>query len=240
MNDLFEDEAFAAELVIGTLDPAERAEAEDRRQRDPSFARFVGEWESRLSPLLAAMPDIEPSPQTIERLRAEIRRLQAARPESSSSANVVQMRRQISIWRYATAGSLAMAAALGLWIAQVEFTAPRQSQTYMAVLQQGSGSPLFLVSLDLAKRRMTVVRSAAATDAGKSFELWMIGADQSAPRSLGLLDAPAAMHPTLPDVDPGMISNATYAVTVEAKGGSPTGKPTSAPLYTGHLVTDPR
>lgn len=240
MNELSEDEALAAEFVIGTLDPAERAEAEDRRLRDPSFDRLVDEWEARLSPMLAAMPDIEPSPQTIERLRAEIRRLQAERPEPAASGNVVQLRRQVSVWRYATAGSLAMAAALGLWIARAEFAAPLPTQTYMAVLQQGGGSPMFLVSLDLANRRMTVVPSAATTDIGKSFELWMIGADQSAPRSLGVLDAPAAMHPALPDVDPGLISNATYAVTVEVKGGSPTGKPTSAPLYTGHLVTDSR
>lgn len=238
MTELPEDEALAAELVIGTLDSAERAEAEDRRLRDPLFDRHVVEWEARLSPLLAAMPDVEPSPQSIARLRDEIRRLQAMRPEPVLSGNIARLRRQVSAWRYATGASLAMAAALGLWVARAEFTTQRPAQTYLAVLQQGKGSPLFLVSLDLADRRMTVVPSAATSEAGKSFELWMIGADNSAPRSLGLLDAPAAMHPALPDVDPALISNATYAVTIEPKGGSQTGKPTSAPLYTGHLLTN--
>lgn len=238
MTEMSEDETLAAELVIGTLDSRERAEAENRRLHDPAFHRFVIEWEARLAPLLTAMPDVEPSPRSIDLIRAEIRRLQSARPEPGASGNVVKLRRQVNAWRYATGASLAVAAALGLWVAQAELAAPLPPQNYVAVLQQGGGSPLFLVSLDLANRRMTVVPSAATTEAGKSFELWMIGADKSAPRSLGLLDAPSAMHPALPDVDPGMISNATYAVTVETKGGSPSGKPTSAPLYTGHLLTE--
>ena len=90
MNELSEEEALAAELVIGTLDPAERAEAEDRRLRDRSFDRFVDEWEARLSSLLAVSPDVEPAPQTIERLRAEVRRLQAERPEPVPPGNVVR------------------------------------------------------------------------------------------------------------------------------------------------------
>jgi anti-sigma-K factor RskA len=36
--------------------------------------------------------------------------------------------------------------------------------------------------------------------------------------------------------DPSIVRNATYAVTVEPSGGSPSGKPTSAPVFTGKLI----
>ena len=36
--------------------------------------------------------------------------------------------------------------------------------------------------------------------------------------------------------DPSVVESATYAVTLEPAGGSPTGAPTSAPLWTGKLV----
>jgi anti-sigma-K factor RskA len=35
---------------------------------------------------------------------------------------------------------------------------------------------------------------------------------------------------------PDLINNATYAVTVEQAGGSPDGKPHSAPVFTGKLI----
>ena len=38
------------------------------------------------------------------------------------------------------------------------------------------------------------------------------------------------------DFDSGTINNATFAVTVEPAGGSPTGQPTSAPIFTGKLI----
>jgi anti-sigma-K factor RskA len=36
--------------------------------------------------------------------------------------------------------------------------------------------------------------------------------------------------------DPDVVSNATYAVTIEPKGGSPTGVATGPIVYTGKLV----
>jgi anti-sigma-K factor RskA len=40
----------------------------------------------------------------------------------------------------------------------------------------------------------------------------------------------------LASYDADTIKGATYAVTVEQGGGSPDGKPTSAPLFTGKLI----
>jgi anti-sigma-K factor RskA len=74
---------------------------------------------------------------------------------------------------------------------------------------------------------------AAQAPAGKSYELWII-APKQAPRSLGVIDA-ATGERRLAD-DRSMARNVTYAVTVEPKGGSPTGKPSGAPVFYGKLV----
>ena len=43
-------------------------------------------------------------------------------------------------------------------------------------------------------------------------------------------------RPVLADYDAGTINSALYAVTVEQAGGSPDGKPHSAPIFTGKLI----
>jgi anti-sigma-K factor RskA len=36
--------------------------------------------------------------------------------------------------------------------------------------------------------------------------------------------------------DPAVVKDATYAVTVEPRGGSPNGKPSAAPVFFGKLI----
>lgn len=52
----------------------------------------------------------------------------------------------------------------------------------------------------------------------------MIGADDFTER------------PALAGYDSDVINGATYAVTVEQEGGSPSGQPTTAPVFTGKLI----
>ena len=77
----------------------------------------------------------------------------------------------------------------------------------------------------------------AAAEPGKSYELWMISDRLGAPRSLGVIgEGDFTERPALASYDPGIVRNATYAVTVEPSGGSPNGKPGSAPVFAGKLI----
>ncbi|MEO5614071.1 MAG: hypothetical protein ABIR04_03990, partial [Cypionkella sp.] len=49
--DLPEDEALAAEYVLGSLDLAERSAAEARLRLDAGFVALVNDWQNRLSDL---------------------------------------------------------------------------------------------------------------------------------------------------------------------------------------------
>ena len=240
MTELTDDDALAAELVIGTLDSAEREAAELRRRRDPAFAALAEAWAAQLAPLLEAVDSVTPPGTALQAILSQIDGLRSDRNRGDTGGRVIQLRREIRTWRVATAVTTALAAGLGLWIAIAGGFTRGPVRTYMAVLQTGDAGPAFLVSLDLGKRRMTVMPASAPVTGDRSLELWMIASKEAVPQSLGLIDASAPVRTVLPDVGSDRISNATYAVTLEPRGGSPTGKPTSSPILAGHLVEEPR
>jgi anti-sigma-K factor RskA len=68
-------------------------------------------------------------------------------------------------------------------------------------------------------------------------QLWYVAAGQ-APRSIGLLDRPET-RAALPAAAQGSdLTAATWAVSVEPRGGSTTGAPTGPVVYSGKLIRD--
>ena len=111
------------------------------------------------------------------------------------------------------------------------------SAQYVAVLQKDGGSPAFILTVDEATKKFTVRRVGPPADLGKSYELWLISDKLQRPRSLGVIGSGNfTARPVLASYDADIVKGATYAVTIEQGGGSPDGKPTSAPVYTGKLV----
>jgi anti-sigma-K factor RskA len=102
------------------------------------------------------------------------------------------------------------------------------SAQYVALLQRDGGSPAFILTVDAATKNFTVRKVGADAEPGKSFELWLISDKLPQPRSLGVIGgSDFTARPVLADYDAG---------TVEQAGGSPSGKPTSAPVFTGKLI----
>jgi len=118
----------------------------------------------------------------------------------------------------------------------VEVPSPKPAE-FVAVLQRDASSPAFLVTFDLDKRLLTVRTVGAERQAGMSYELWLVSDKFPAPRSLGVIGAgPYTVRRPEPDYDAVIINRATYAVSLEPQGGSPTGAPTGPVLYTGKLL----
>jgi anti-sigma-K factor RskA len=114
---------------------------------------------------------------------------------------------------------------------------PAPSAQYVAVLQKEGGSSGFILTVDGASKNFWVRRVDASAEPGKSFELWLISDKLPQPRSLGVIDSgDFTARPVLASYDPDLINTATYAVTVEQAGGSPDGKPHSAPVFAGKLI----
>ena len=185
----------------------------------------------------------------------------AAPPSTVDHSNVIQLAGRARRWRNVASFVTALAAALVAMLAvqvyrpevlpealrpkpriqtvEVKTPAPSPvpSAQYVALLQRDAGSPAFILTVDAATKNLTVRRVGADAEPGKSFELWLISDKLPQPRSLGVIGgSDFTARPVLADFDAGTINAATYAVTVEQAGGSPNGRPTSAPIYTGRLI----
>jgi anti-sigma-K factor RskA len=114
--------------------------------------------------------------------------------------------------------------------------APPSAQ-YVAVLQKDGGSPAFILTVDGTTKNFTVRRVGAQPEAGKSYELWIVSDKLQRPRSLGVIGGNEfTARPVLSAYAPEVVNQATYAVTVEPEGGSPTGVATGPIVFTGKLV----
>ena len=119
---------------------------------------------------------------------------------------------------------------------QVEVPSPKPAQ-FIAVLQKETFAPAFLLTFDLDKRLLAVRTVDAPKVAGRSYQLWLNSPKFSSPRSLGAIGSEQFVtRPQLAAYDSTIISSATYTVSLEAEGGSPTGVPTGPMLYSGKLI----
>jgi anti-sigma-K factor RskA len=105
------------------------------------------------------------------------------------------------------------------------------------LLQKDSASPAFILTVDAATKNFTVRRVGATPEPGKSYELWIVSDRLQRPRSLGVIGGnDFTARPALASYDSDTVNRATYAVTVEPEGGSPTGVATGPIVFTGKLI----
>ena len=175
----------------------------------------------------------------------------------SLPSNLIALNHQVVRWRTVAAATGAMAAVFALFIITSNLAPtvlpdslrpqPRvivqpsegiapAPQRFVAVLQRDATAPAFILTVDIANRSLTVRRVAAEREPGKSYELWLVSNKFPAPRSLGLVDGDDfTQSSNLSPYDPTTISDATFAVSLEPEGGSPSGAPSNV-MFAGRLV----
>jgi anti-sigma-K factor RskA len=234
--------------MVGSIEP--RPEVWDR-------IRTAAGLSAPQEPLV--LPEAGPAPLPPPPVAPEIVQPAAAALDDS---NIVQLSAKLRRWRSIATLTSAIAAALVAVISLQAYRpellpegirpkprtqlvevkgpaapVPAPSAQYVAVLQKDGGSPAFILTVDGTTRNFTVRKVGAAAEPGKSFELWLISDKLQRPRSLGVIGgSDFTARPVLSAYDADTINAATYAVTVEPAGGSPDGKPTSAPVYAGKLI----
>jgi anti-sigma-K factor RskA len=226
-----EREDLAAEFALGTLEGAERAEAERLMANDPAFKMLVHDWEQRLGPLAAALPS-EAAPQIV---RGKL--MKAIAGDTADTDTVVEFRRKAEFWRWTSFATGAVAAALAGFILIKAQPQAVPDQRYVAVLQTEGPGPAFLASIDLARGSISVRTVGAPPQHGKSYELWAVGGGRDKPQSLGVIDASFRVPAEkLGKIDPQVLAETVFAVSLEPPNGSPTGQPTGPVMFTGKLV----
>lgn len=226
-----DSDALAAEYVLGTLDDMTRTAVAARRQREPALETAIKAWEQRLSPLSLLVKPVAPPAELFDKL------MQRLASHDTRDAKVALLTRRLQRWRRAALTASALAASLLVFVGLRGFNRIESPQQFVAVLQQSDTSPAFLVSVDLQTRELTVRAVAAQAQVGKSYELWIVNTQLGAPRSLGVVSTQGvSVRPALARYDATVVRDATYAISLEPEGGSPTGAPTGPVLYTGKLL----
>jgi anti-sigma-K factor RskA len=225
---LSELETLAAEHALGVLSAQERAGAEARMARDPTFAELVAAWRERLAPMLEAVPAADPP-------AAAWARIERALPANDNAA----VRRRLRFWRGATIGSLGLAAASLAMAAMLAVRPPLGSQApspapiLNAHLMSPSDSqrPMFVAAYDPARQALIVTSLAKpGADPDHVHELWVIPPDGQ-PHPIGMIEPGRSKAMPMPKaMAPMFAPGAAIAVSIEPRGGSPRKTAPSGPI----------
>lgn len=214
---LDEDKVLVGEYALGLLDAAEHARMARRIAAEPALGAEFRLWQSRLSSLDREFAET-PAPAAVFG-RIESRLFGApAGPQAGLWNSLV-------FWRALAAGALAVAAlAIGFSLLQPARLDPQEFATQLvAALQSQEGSGVEFVALYdtvTGNVRLTALSGSAVPD--KDYELWMIEASGT-PVSMGVIPMERT-EMTLPeDMQAHFTPGTVLAVTLEPKGGSPTG-----------------
>ena len=224
-------ERLAAEYVIGTLRGRARARFEALQRYDPALRRIVAEWEARLTPLAAAAGEIEPPPRLWQKVARRI----------AGSGRGVGAGRGLAIWRGLAVASTAFVLILATFIGVAP--RPEPPMAMVTVMNDERGRPALVVSWPPMKAmrepfvRVKVVQEHPVMAAGTTWEMWMLPGGKAAPVSLGLITTDADQTMRLrPSLATRMDGAWGLAMSVEPKGGSPTGAPTGPVIFKGQCV----
>jgi anti-sigma-K factor RskA len=209
---------LAAEYVLGTLRGPARRRFEKWRTLWPQVDERCRFWEESLMPLASSLRPIQPPARVWQGIRA---RLSFAPTPSRSRP-----------WRaLAIAASIVLVAGLS---ALLYWRGLATQPTEIASLMNQAGVPVWQV--DVYPGRLVVhAGQLPAHPTDRDFELWALPTGGK-PVSLGMLPGSGTSQRTLTATQQQALANAAQvAVTLEQLGGSPTGQPTSTPLFVAPL-----
>jgi len=218
-------DALAVEYVLGTMRGAARRRFEALLPAHVELRRATAAWQERLLPLTEAIDPVEPPGEVWRRISDRLDR------RKSVATGTWQ---RLSFWRGLTAFASVAAIGLAVLLASPRPAAPPVvvvlAPTGAAASAAAAGPIVASISGDgttLVTR--PIVPVAAQPD--RSLELWAVPTDGSGPRSLGVL--PTGAGATVALRGKVLAGVDTLAVSVEPRGGSPTGKPTGPIVYAG-------
>lgn len=228
-----------AEYVLGLLDSQERKALERELDEDAALRESVNAWEARLSPLGDDVAAIQPPARVWRRIQADLNHID----HTDARAPEPQLRRiwnSIQLWRamaFATTLAMITVVALNLSLLLPAGTPPGTKSTYIAAAITGEdGLPHWTMTIDTAKREIIVVPAVALrVSDSASTELWLIP-ENSKPISLGVFASDRSTSIPLSRENAAKLNaRAVLAVSLEPKGGSPTGQATGPVVGKGAM-----
>lgn len=235
---------LAAEYVLGVLSSTQRRDARLRITRDPAFARLVDDWARRLEPLNDELTPADVPAHLWPRLHTRLGWSPVGADARASG--------RTGFWKGAAAAGFATAAVLAVVALQkprviVQPAAPVAVQPKPATpmpempvtrLVADNGQIAYLATVDARGGGMWLVPVPGTVPAGqKAPVLWLIPPGGK-PKSLGYVGASRSHWVDVPkaELEAGMQSGWTVAITMEPVQKVAPQAPSSAPMATGSLT----
>lgn len=254
------DDLRHAEYALGVLGADARAVVAGEIETDPEAAARVAWWQQQLLPLIEEIPEQAPPDYVWARIQSALGHdadvLAAPRPEQSRPDKTRPgLWNSLPLWRIwglaATTAAVVLVVLL-LSLPQVQgpqpgapapvvqtppTAEPAPAPRYMvARIQQSNGIAGWTATMDLHHARMVVVPATPEPVADdRSTELWLIPPGHK-PISLGLIATDQPTSVRLSAAQAAQLGpKALLAVSVEPRGGSPTGQPTGPVVAKGKI-----
>lgn len=212
--------ALAADYAIGLMAAPARRRFEQLLLEDAALRAELAHWQESLASLTETLPEVPVPERVWHGVTARIEPQELHVPEKRPFWN----------WLRVTA---ALASIVVLVFLGSLYT--HDDARYRATLLSADAQPALKVEAHdnyLQVEPLTL----AAVDSQRSLELWAIPADGK-PISLGVIPAGGNGKVELSETQKALIGKPiALAVSLEPKGGSPTGQPTGPVLYQGALA----
>lgn len=228
---------LAAEYVLGTLRGAARKRFETLALQRSDWKLAANWWSARLHLLADTAPAVAPHKQVWQNITTRL------------YGNHITAKP--SWWRFLALGSTGVTAALAILMftrapeivevpVKVAVNVPVEVPAKVALLTSEDAKPGWMLALAKNKAGQSEIRLTTLASlkqaSDKSFELWILPPDKSAPISLGLLPQQGNQQLVVSEKTAALLLQSGLAVSLEPVGGSPTGQPTGAVLYQGKLT----
>lgn len=230
-------DALAAEYVLGTLNGRARRRFERWRSKEWHVERRVQAWEERLSGLALRLPPMRPSPHVWTQIEKRIGRTGAGSPAGARGETPPVERRFAAPWRALAAGLVLFAVLAGGYFTYRSMQGP-ELLALATLTPAEATAPAWDLTADEDMRRVHAVAGGGLTaEAGKSYELWALPDNGSAPVSLGLMPVTGEAEMVLTEAQrTALLASSKVAISLEPQGGSPTGAPTGPVLMVADRV----
>lgn len=217
---------LAADFVLGVLDAKDQAEAERLMLTDSAFAQDVEAWRRRLSDLDMSAAPVEAAGDLWSRIEGSIAAPAAeAKPQSRPS-----LWSSLPAWRaiglVASAASLIFAIAFGVALREAQRT-----PAMIAVLVDGDKAGA-VVHVFNDGRAVLLPLTDIAVPPDRALQVWTLPSRERGPVSIGLMEQARTLSLALNNL-PATRGDQLFEITLEPRGGSPTGRPTGPILYKG-------
>ena len=226
---------LAAEYVLGTMPGRARRRFEAQLRLSPELRRLVSEWEARLTPMASTLPGLTPPRRVWVGIQQRIH-------GNQKSATASGWWNSLGFWRAAT--GLVTAALLAFGLVLTEPLTPSIEDTSIMVVvmdDMETKTPAMTVSWEpgIGESKLLRLRVIGHAEMAPdtAWELWMLPGEGQPPVSLGLITTHELQTLTVPSqLVPSLDHAWGLGMTVEPKGGSPSGAPTNDMLYMGKCV----